>query len=535
MPGYDSGFELSTENGGPCMAKKNLSVKLELLLLVVLLGAFCWRIQYSEAKSRGSAYHFVDPLVIIRRQIMDHYVELPNRQVQHEMQLGAINGMLEALHDRYTVYHTPEQQAQFRKDTQGKLVGVGIQVQLKNDRLLIVTPLADSPALKAGIRAGDIITAIDSHSTRGMDLDQAVKRITGDKGSIVRLTVDRDGKQLVFDLQRDDVMLQSVRGWRQNANGQWQFMINPKRGIGYIRLEKFSQPSYEELKAALDQLQAKQMRGLILDLRFNPGGLLDTAEKMADLFLEHGTIVSTKARNAQPVYMKAHTEGTLPEFPMIVLVNEHSASASEILAGALKFNHRAIVLGTRTTGKGSVQQLIDLPGDQGALKLTTSYYYLPNNQNIHRRPNATRWGVDPNDGFYVPTTTRQLRRISELFYADQIIQPRTQSADNPIRTIRNQWLQLHLNDDPQFAAAYRSMTHRLTTGKFLPTGKSDADLQAHLSEMAELAERKQYLQQELAKLEQDMQTLEHRIAQPANPPATQPAIDHEAQTQPDQP
>jgi carboxyl-terminal processing protease len=260
----------------------------------------------------------------------------------------------------------------------------------------VVTPIEDSPALRAGVEAGDIIEKVNGDSLEGLRLPEVVKKIGGPLGTLVRLTVKHvTGEEVELKMTREEVHVPSVKGFVRKADDSWDYYVcdNPK--IAYVRVTQFVPESFEELKKALTPLVADGMQGLVLDLRFNPGGRLDQARDIVNLFIDHGVIVSTKGRNRAEEIYRAKPDGVLPAFPMIVLVNEHSASASEIVSGSLMDNKRALVIGTRTYGKGSVQEVIPLDDKGGELKLTVAYYYLPSGKCVHRLKDAKDWGVDP--------------------------------------------------------------------------------------------------------------------------------------------
>lgn len=326
-------------------------------------------------------------------------VALPEEVLISEFSDGAFAEL-----DPFTNAIWPSDVEEFRKGTQGEFSGVGIQIETADDGgLRVVSPLEDSPAYRAGIKAGDVITQIDGKSAKGITLTQAVRTITGPSGTHVKLTVrSLDNTVHEFDLLRETIKVASVKGWKHLPGGGWDYFVDPENKIGYIRLTNFTEKSAEDLSAAVDDMKAHGVRGVILDLRYNPGGLLKSATAIVDKFLGAGLIVSTRAdRETQnpPSSVSARDDGNEFAAPLVVLVNQYSASASEIVSGALKDQHRALIVGERTFGKGSVQMIFPLSdrGDAAAyLKLTTSHYYLPNGKCIHREENSTEWGVDPN-------------------------------------------------------------------------------------------------------------------------------------------
>lgn len=307
----------------------------------------------------------------------------------------------------------PSDLEEFNKTTQGEFSGVGIQIQLDEDgSLKVVSPLEDSPAYKAGIKAGDVIAKIDGKNAKGITLNQAVKTITGKSGSIVTLTVrSPDGTVKDFGIKRETIKVASVKGWLHRPGGGWDYFIDPENKIAYLRMTNFTKTTTDELDAAARELRRSGAKGMILDLRYNPGGLLTAAVEVTDKFLGGGTIVSTQAERgtaSQPSYTPAHPHADdETDLPLVVLVNQYSASASEIVSGALKDQGRARIVGERTFGKGSVQMLFPLMERSAYLKLTTSHYYLPNGKCIHREENSIEWGVDPD--LTIEMTPEQMR------------------------------------------------------------------------------------------------------------------------------
>ena len=222
-------------------------------------------------------------------------------------------------------------------------------------------------------------------------------------------------------MQRQQIVLPTIMGYRRDAGDNWDFWVSKNPKIAYIRITQFTSDTYTELKKAMDQVLPNGMEGLILDLRFNPGGRLDQAKAVVNLFISKGTIVVTRGLHRAEEVATASPDKALPrEFPMIVLVNEHSASAAEIVAGSLKDNQRALIVGTRTFGKGSVQEIIPMQEDGGELKLTVAYYYLPSGRLVHRKKGATDWGVDPQVS--IPMSEEQEQKVlmeqsrEELFH-----------------------------------------------------------------------------------------------------------------------
>jgi len=284
---------------------------------------------------------------------------------------AAIRGMLSEL-DPHSSYLAPDDFDDLQVSTQGEFGGLGIEITMDKDAVVIVTPYDDTPASQAGLKAGDTILAIDDESVKGWSLDEVAKRLRGEQGSSVKLsTLPLDAKSpRTLTLTRDIIKVQSVRHKE----------LRP--GIGYLRISQFQAKTARDTKAALEALQQKApLKGLILDLRNNPGGVLSGAVQVADLFLESGLIVYTQGRHEERLNYNASSGGIFLDTPMVVLVNGGSASASEIVAGALQDHGRAVLVGQRTFGKGSVQSVLPLTGDS-ALKLTTARYYTPKGRSI---------------------------------------------------------------------------------------------------------------------------------------------------------
>lgn len=350
------------------LIKKNRSFIL-LLLFALGLGLFLsgqGNVAAIPKEDYESLETFTNILAIVRK----NYVDEVNTK---EMITGAINGMLNSM-DPHSAYLTPELYKELQMDTQGRFGGLGIEITVRNGILTVVSPIEDTPAFKAGVKAGDQILKIEDEFTKDMTIMQAVKKMRGPKGSKINLSIKREGASdlLNFSIVRDTIRVQSVRSR----------ML--EEGYAYIRLAQFQERSDRDLQRALEKLSSEKggIKGLVLDLRNNPGGLLTQAVRVADLFLDSGLIVYTEGRsdNQKQKYF-ARKEGSWTDIPMVALVNGGSASASEIVAGALQDHKRAVILGTKTFGKGSVQTILPLD-DNSALRLTTARYYTPKGRSI---------------------------------------------------------------------------------------------------------------------------------------------------------
>lgn len=359
---------------------------------VVLVALLAFQLPGTLAH-RDDDYAFVGQLLTIHRHVVDNYAEPVDEE---KLRAGAINGMLGQL-DPYTVYVPPSEEERFDRLLEGSYKGVGIQLDQDKEtkEIEVITPIESSPAQKAGVLAGDILLAVNGESVRGITLEEVMNKIKGPLGTEVRLKVRHlTGEEVELTMTRQEIVMPTVKGYARNPDNTWDYFVHDDPKVAYVRLTQFTPDTGAKVKAVMEQLLAEGMKGLILDLRFNPGGRLDQAKDVVDLFLSEGTIVVTRGRSRPEEVTRATKPGTLPNFPMVVLVNEHSASASEIVAGSLMDNRRALVVGTRTYGKGSVQEVTRLERG-GELKMTVAYYYLPSGRLVHQKKGATDWGVNP--------------------------------------------------------------------------------------------------------------------------------------------
>ncbi len=333
------------------------------LLLGVLIGKGWERTGHAT-----ETYEELKTFSEVLTQIQKHYVEevKPKDLVQ-----GAIRGMLATL-DPHSAYMTPEMFKEIQVETKGEFGGVGIQIGIKDNRLAVIAPIEGTPAQKAGIRAGDFIIKVNEETTKDLTLMDAVQRMRGPKGTKVNLTIQRDGTpdSLVFTLTRDIIKIESVKSKVLDNN------------IAYVRLTQFQESTARDLSRALKQFREQKLSSTILDLRNNPGGLLTSSVEVSEQFVGPGKlIVYIKGREGRKDEYLSRAKDQLEEYPMIVLVNEGSASASEIVAGALQDWGRAVVIGTTTFGKGSVQTILPL-ADGSGLRLTTAQYFTPKGRSI---------------------------------------------------------------------------------------------------------------------------------------------------------
>jgi len=363
-------------------------------------------------RDKDKDYELVHLIVDVLDEVDHDYVRELDANAKRKLVEDMINGGLMRL-DEHSSYINERRYKQFTKDTKAKFTGVGIQLNTDPNGLLIVhTPLVGTPAYEAGILAGDIILKIDGRSTETMTQDDAVDLIQGEVGKVVTLTVLHEGGKEPVDISitRAEIKVQSVMGDMRKSDQEWDFMLDKENKIGYVRLTGFNETTAEELRLALVELKKEGLRGLVLDLRTNPGGLLRSAVEVSRLFLTEGRIVSTRGREKEEEAYDADGKGALlvpdKDYPMAVLINKYSASASEIVAAALQDHGRAVIIGERSYGKGSVQNVIKMEGGKSALKLTTASYWRPSGKNIHRffdSKDTDDWGVRPNDSGYMLT------------------------------------------------------------------------------------------------------------------------------------
>lgn len=342
---------------------------------------------------------FVD---VLQNVELNYVHELDDEERQKFME-NAIQAGLQSL-DIHSAYINPKDFKAFSRQSEGVFGGVGIQIVVDREsrRIVVISPIVGTPAYKAGIKPGDEIEMIDGEPTQGMSAEDAVERIQGPPGTTVRLTIRPRGSSRTVEktLVRSIIEVESVLGDQRDAAKNWDFMLDKEYRIAYVRLSQFNKKSFDEMRNVLARLEGDQVRALILDLRNNPGGLLDAAVNIADLFLTSGVVVSVEGRNRTHSSYEAREPGTLLlHKPMVVLIDGSSASASEIVAAALQDHKRAVVMGERSFGKGSVQTLIPMEGGKAALKLTTAKYMRPSGKNIHRFPDSKEeddWGVRPD-------------------------------------------------------------------------------------------------------------------------------------------
>lgn len=339
-----------------------------------------WLIPEGTANAASSeTYRQLDLFGRVFERVRTDYVEEPEDEALVE---SAINGMLSAL-DPHSSYLSAKSYRDMQVQTRGEFGGLGIEVTMENQVVKVIAPIDDTPADRAGIKAGDFITHLDGEQVQGLTLTQAVEKMRGRISSPIKLTIVREGEEqpLEITVVRDTIKIRAVRSRTEND-------------VGYVRVTSFNEQTNDALEKAVEDLKSEigdDLKGYVIDLRNNPGGLLDQAISVSDAFLAKGEIVSTRGRNAADTQRHNARSGDITDGkPVVVLINGGSASASEIVAGALQDHKRAKIIGTRSFGKGSVQTIIPLGANSGAMRLTTARYYTPAGRSIQAK------GIDPD-------------------------------------------------------------------------------------------------------------------------------------------
>ncbi len=372
------------------------------MIAVALLGGVLIGKGWERTGHAGETYEELKTFSEVLNQVQKHYVDetKPKDLIQ-----GAIRGMLATL-DPHSAYMTPEMYKEMQVETKGEFGGVGIQIGVKDSRLAVIAPIEGTPAHRAGIKSGDFIVKVNDDTTKDLTLMDAVQKMRGPKGSKVNLTIQRDGTPdpLVFTLVRDTIKIESVKS-------------KVIENLGYVRLTQFQEATGRDLSKAIKQFRDQKVQGAILDLRNNPGGLLTAAVDVSEQFLPSGKlVVYTKSREGKKDEWLAKSKDQLEDLPVIILVNEGSASASEIVAGALQDWGRAVIVGTTSFGKGSVQTILPL-GDGSGLRLTTAKYYTPKGRSIQST------GITPDIVVKLPAPVTA--KVSEGKAAEKEADPKT--------------------------------------------------------------------------------------------------------------
>lgn len=385
------------------------SHNIRLLFLVLVVCAFC----YGKAQKNRDLGDLSLAMDIIEQE----YIEKPSREKLYQ---AAMKGMIDSL-DPYSAYIPVESLKPFQAVFDQEFGGLGVSLEgpPRRDRLTVVATVFDSPAYRAGILPGDVILKIDDFDSEKEEVENVSTRMRGREGTEVTLTIERSGapKPLRVAITRAKIEVESVLGDRRRMDGKWEFKMEADERIAYFRIELFGEKTTSELESAIRQVSG-QCKAIVIDLRDNTGGLLNAATEICDMFLNDGEMVSTLGRDRHVDEVYSAKQGTvLPDsVPIAVLINEHSASASEVLAACLQDRCRATIVGTRSYGKGSVQNVIPLDAGMAAMRLTTARYYPPSGRNIHREKDAKpeeTWGVMPDAGCEVKLNDEAFKKLVE--------------------------------------------------------------------------------------------------------------------------
>lgn len=387
------------------MPRRNLLI----IVMITLVSLACYQ--------RASRNAYVATLAEAMNVIQRDYVDEVDSRILFE---GAMNGMVDQL-DPNSGYTSPEEYKQFLDSMEQEFGGIGVVVEFDEaaQRLAVAGPLPGTPAFRAGVRAGDLIMALDGKDTAGLKLADSTELIRGKPGTSLKMLVLHPGetKPVEIMVERAKIAFDSVLGDTRNPDGKWVFRLAERPEIGYIRVQSFGERTSTELLAALKSLSETKhpIKGLIIDLRGNAGGLLTAAIETCDMFLKEGVIVSTMGRKGSLLQQFSATPAVTidPDLPVVVLIDKKSASASEIVSACLQDYGRAKVVGQRSYGKGTVQNVLQLEGGRSALRLTIARYVRPSGKNIHKLQNAKEtddWGVRPDPGEELNLTNRETLR-----------------------------------------------------------------------------------------------------------------------------
>ena len=383
------------------ISKKRALIYSIILVIVTIICTSMFQITLGNkviiSKNLYELYSKYDKLLGLENVIESEYYQ---KVSEEDLIDGALKGLFEGLNDPYSQYYTSDEFQTLKEQTSGSFVGIGVYIGVnsENDKITIISPIEGSPAQKSGIKSGDVVVKVNGKSIESKTVDEVIKQIKGKENTTVNLTVERDGKEIDFDITRKTIVTKSVSSEVKEDN------------IGYLRITSFDENTYKEFKENLSNLKEKGIKGLVIDLRDNPGGLLDVCVDIADDLIGEGTIVYTKDNKGETQYYKSDKNKV--DLPIVVLINENSASASEILTAAIVDNKAGIAVGTTSYGKGLVQSVREF-NDGTGYKLTTAQYYTPNGDYINKQ------GIKPD--IVEKDKEKQLDRAIEYIKTNKLI------------------------------------------------------------------------------------------------------------------
>ncbi len=454
-------------------------------IMLVLLTTLAI-VQLSIAITSASpSYEWFDPLIDVRGVLVDRHVKVPDEE---EMQKAAIKAMIESLEDPYALFVPDEKEKAFIKDLEGDYAGIGAEVRMIDGELVIITPMDDSPALNAGVRAGDVVENIDGERAIDSTIQELIDQLTGPVGTDVQVFVrHKDGSKEELTITRGHIQSPSVSGLIRRDQ-KWSWCLDEDNSIAYIRIRQFNETTPNELAVALQAAKREGvLKGLVLDLRDNPGGALSAAITISNMFLESGNIVTVTGRANPTRSWDAQPDHILHNVPILVIVNGNSASASEIVAGSLQANERVAILGTRTFGKGSVQEVLELASG-GMLKFTTARYDLANGRTIDKQLSEDKslWGVDPNEGLVILESPEEFSarlKSREPYIVITDDEPKEGACGNV------EWIEETFQDH-QLAQALLAIQTKLETDQWPILTETNPVIQGVREEVTELAKER---------------------------------------------
>ena len=485
----------------------SMSPKSRLMPVLLLLLTTLVIVQFSIAISSSTpSYEWFDPLIDVRGALIDRHLNLPDEEA---MQESAIKAMIESLDDPYALFVPIEKEEAFIKDLEGDYAGIGAQVRMIDGELYIISPMENSPSLKAGVRAGDVVEQIDGEPATNATIEKLIERLTGPVGTDVLVSVrHKDDSKEEITITRGHIRSQSISGLIRR-NQDWTWCLDEENGIAYVRIIQFNDTTPLELINALQTAEKHHViQALVIDLRENPGGSLSAAIHISDMFLESGTIVTVTGRVDPSRSWNADSKQILQDVPIIVLVNNNSASASEIVSGSLQANDRVAILGTRTYGKGSVQEVLELTSG-GMLKFTTARYDLANGRTIDKKlsEDSGLWGVDPNEGLVILETREETTERIKSREPFTII-----TADEPEASTcaDTDWIENTLHDN-QLVQAVIALREKLKTGEWPILSEEDPVASGITEAVTELAKERIEILKELVKVSNRLATLQTEL------------------------